>query len=145
MPTTEEHPMRDSGYADLLAACQTEIERAWNEARDDSPVHRLAVAHPELADELFDFFVCVVQAEDDLDRPLPELARMNARIRAVLANAQAELRRPKPFLALLREAANESVDAIAASMNVTPDFLVDLTDDGTVLPFKARAELVRRA
>jgi hypothetical protein len=117
-----EHLMFDSPHAKLLSACQLEIELAWNNAMDDSPVHRLAEAHPELAEELYAFFADVMEAED---YPEPKQART--------------------FLALVRGAAGESVDEIATSMDVTPDFLVVVSKYGSLMPLATRKELVRRA
>jgi hypothetical protein len=84
MSTSGECPMRDWETDERLFWCQSEIERAWNDAWDDAPVHRLAAAHPELADELYDFFVCVVEGEDDLDRVGPECAEMDRKVQAML-------------------------------------------------------------
>lgn len=140
--------MTDSPETNLLSECQLEIERAWNDSKDDAPVHRLAVAHPELADDLYDFFACVIEADDHLDRLRPEFAETDRRVREVLQRTlkDNQPKQPKTFLALVREAASgESVDALAAAMEVTADFLVVVSKHGVVLPRKAREELVRRA
>ena len=116
----------------LLFECKLEIEQAWMRGAGRATVHRLAAAHPELADELYEFFAFMVDAHEGLswEGDAPEEPGGNE---------------ARPFLAILRDATGESVEAIAASMEVTADFLVDLSDHGTVLPLKARAELVRRA
>lgn len=140
--------MTDTPDTRLVSECQLEIERAWNQARDDAPVHRLAAAHPQLAETLYEFFASMIEADDYLDRPAPEFAGLDRKVRdrvALELERASEPARPKSFLALLREATGETVDAIAASMNVTPDFLVDASEHGSVLPIKAREELVRRA
>ena len=139
--------MSDMLEDSLLSKCRLEIERAWNDARDDAPVHRLATAHPEIAEELYEFFASVIEADDHLDRARPEFAEMDRRVRDLLGRARqdSQPKRPKSFLALVREVSGESVDAIAASMEVTPDFLVDASEHGAVLPLEARKELVRRA
>src|SRR3954466_12263637 len=84
MTTIVEPPMSESPDASLLSACQLEIEHAWNASRDDAPVHRLAAAHPELAEELYEFFACVIEAEDGHDRPRSESAAMDRRVRELL-------------------------------------------------------------
>jgi hypothetical protein len=115
-------------------------------------VHRLVLAHPELAEELYDFFADVIEAEDHFDRPRPEFAESASRardaLRAALAKKQASKTqvRSRPFLALVRDArGGEFVDVIAASMQLPADFLVDASHHSTVLPLAARKELVRRA
>ncbi len=92
---------------------------------DPKAVHRLARAHPDVAQELYEFFAFMIETHRSVD----------GQTRA----------KPKPFLALVRDATGESVHAIAAAMDVTADFLVDLTENGGVLPMAARAELIRRA
>jgi hypothetical protein len=147
MTNTAEYPMSESSDAELLSACQLEIERAWNEAKDDGPVHRLAADHPELAEELYEFFACVIEAEDELDRPRPDFAEMDRRVRAMLGVAEedAAVKAQPSFLALVRGVTGESVDAIAVGMEVTADFLVVASEEGKVVPVAARVELVRRA
>ncbi len=147
MPTTSEYPMSDTPEMTVLSRCRLEIELAWNETMDDSVVHRLAAEHPELADELYSFFADVVEAEHHVGRPRPEFAELDRKVREMLEGARHESAqsRPNTFLGLVRETTGEPVDMIAASMNVTPDFLVDASEQGAVLPLRAREELVRRA
>jgi hypothetical protein len=138
--------MPDPSDRELLSSCEREIEERWNDARDDSPVRRLAAAHPHLADELYDFFTCVVEAEDELDQPHPERAEMDRKVREMLRRSgSGDTATPRTFLALVRDTSDRFVDDIAVAMDVTPDFLVDASDNGKTLPLKARAELVRRA
>lgn len=108
---------------------------------DPMAVHRLARAHPELAKELYDFFAFMIETHE------ASIGRRGAQSgvqSGAISLAPSPATRPKPFLALLR-ATGQSVRAIAASMEITPDFLVDLSDHGSVLPLKARHELARRA
>jgi hypothetical protein len=157
MTTIMGHEMPDSPEARLLAECELAIELAWYESMDDSPVHRLALAHPEIADELYEFFADVIEAEDYLDDPLPELAESARRMREAVHAAQAARAAheahaapgknetpKKTFLALLRDASDEPVGTIAKSMDLAADFLVDASDHGTKLPPRVREELVRR-
>jgi hypothetical protein len=139
--------MSDSPEVSLLSRCRVEIETAWNESMDDSVVHRLAAEHPELTDELYAFFADVVESQYHLGQTRPEFAVLDAKVREVLEGARGHsaAARPITFLALVREATGELVDTIAASMHVTPDFLVEASERGAVLPLQARAELVRRA
>ncbi|HTE45673.1 MAG TPA: hypothetical protein VK636_10550 [Gemmatimonadaceae bacterium] len=146
----QEQILRFAQEDNVLSECQLEIERAWNDARDDSPVHRLAAAHPDLADELYDFFVCVVEANDNLGDEYPDFAETEQRARELIAgNAQApptsQVAPKKTFLALVRDTTGEYIDDIAGSMDLPPDFLVDASEHGRILPRRAREELVRRA
>jgi hypothetical protein len=145
MPSAVGTEMHDSPESTLLFECRCEIELGWNEPMDDSVVHRLAREHPELADELYDFFADVIEAEDHLDQPRPETA-VDRRVRDMLAAARHDnpAAPSKTFLALLRDVSDEPVDAIAESMDLAPDFLVDASDHGTKLPPKVREEFVRR-
>jgi len=167
--------MEESTKANLLARLMDEIERAWNARRDHEIVHRLASSHPALAEELYEFFTDVVEAADDLDRDRPEFAASGRRIRewleregysrAAAAASAAETPTTTPatppqarqvaervaggppitFLGLLRQATGESVKSLADALDITPDFLVVLSENGPFLPSKARMELIRRA
>jgi hypothetical protein len=148
MPNAVETDMSDSPERVLLFECQRQIELAWNERMDDSVVHRLAAEHPELADELYDFFADVIEAEDFLDQPRPENA-VDRRVRDMLIQARHDNRDDqaapsKTFLALVRDCSDDHVDDIAESMQMPADFLVDASDHGTKLPARAREEFVRR-
>lgn len=130
MPIPTDYPPFESAEAKLLFECKLEIEEMSDE--DPDAVHRLARAHPQLGKELYQFFAYMTDTHADSERQSdPTSARHE--------------RRARPFLALLRDVADESVQALAASMDITPDFLVDLSDHGRVVPLSARQELVRRA
>jgi hypothetical protein len=169
-----EHSMEETTKATLLARLMEEIERAWNTRRDTDVVHRLATANPTLAEDLYEFFADVVEAVDDLDRDRPEFAASSRRIRewleregyrkATAAAAAAETSTTTPatpglaryvaegvagghvtFLGCLKQATGEKINSLAAALDITPDFLVVLSDNATVLPPKVRMELVLRA
>ncbi|HEY4302824.1 MAG TPA: hypothetical protein VGM82_00040 [Gemmatimonadaceae bacterium] len=126
MPLPADYPAFESPEAKLLFECKLEIEEMWLSDEDPDAVHRLAGAHPQFAKELYEFFAYMADTHDA--PPTYHDARVD-----------------RPFLALLRDVANESVQTIAASMDITPDFLVDLSDHGRVVPLAARRELVQRA
>jgi hypothetical protein len=155
---------------DLLPRLWEEIERGWNAGRDHELVHRLAAEHPELAEALYEFFADVVQGADDLGRVRPEYAAHDRKVREYLERegyqraASAAFAAPPTetpasgnkeetptasqsptFLALLRKRTGKSVDSLAAALDVTPDFLVVLSENGPILPPQARRELARRA
>jgi hypothetical protein len=166
--------MEETTKANLLARLMEEIERAWNARRDIEVVHRLAMTNPTLAEELYEFFADVVEAGDELDRDRPEFAESSRRIRewleregyrkATAAAAAVETSTTTPatptpagyvaegvvgvnvtFLGLLRQATGENLKSLAAALDITPDFLVVLSENAAILPSKARMELVRRA
>ena len=124
MPIPADYPAFESAEAKLLFECKLEIEELWMSDEDPRAVDRLARAHPELAKELYLFFAHMMETH---------------------ANNAKQVRSARTFLGLLRNVANESVQALAASMDITPDFLVDVSDHGRVVPRAARRELVRRA
>lgn len=174
---------------DLLPRLREEIERAWNARRDYDVVHRLAEEHRSLADELYDFFADMIEAETELGRERPELAAMDDRVREFLNRegyqraAEAKIAatntggtaaaagtdpvgtlpmqkaaergqesfkarpevKPTTFLALLRQATGESVEALASALDITPTFLVLVSENGSSLPPRAQEELARRA
>ncbi|HEY4303505.1 MAG TPA: hypothetical protein VGM82_03515 [Gemmatimonadaceae bacterium] len=131
MPLPADYPAFESAEAKLLFECKLEIEELWMSGEDRRAVHRLARAHPTLGKELYFFFA------DMLEIHVPEIRRA--------PSASSEVRLDRPFLAVLRDVADESVQEIAASMDITPDFLVDLSDHGRAVTLEARRELVRRA
>lgn len=47
----------------LLEALCGEIEIAWKDERNDRRVDQLAVAHPELSEELYDFLADLIEIE----------------------------------------------------------------------------------
>lgn len=176
---------------DLFQQLIVQLEHAWNRNREDQLVDRLAAEHPELAEQLYEFFADLVEADLELDRPRPDLAAADERARQWLeregyrkASAArsaaavektptptaattgpssspepvtppraprptpaggAVIRAPRPFLGLLREETGESTSVLAAALDVTADFLVDISDNADVLTEAARAELADRA
>lgn len=141
MSETAESAMVESAEAKLLFECKLEIEQAWMSGRDRGAVHRLAGAHPEVADELYEFFAFMVDTHAGLSHQREVRRESELTSETAVKSGKAA----KPFLGLLRDVTGGSVQAIAAAMEVTADFLVDLSDNGRVLPVKAREELVRRA
>jgi hypothetical protein len=131
MPIPAEYPAFESAEARLLFECKLEIEELWMSGDDPHAVDRLARAHPELAKALYLFFAFMVET--------------HAVETHVAAGRRRKASRATTFLGLLRDFVDESVQAFAASMDITPDFLVDLSDHGRVVPLAARRELVRRA
>ena len=132
MPLPTDYPAFESEEAKLLFECQLEIEELWMSSEDSRAVHRLARAHPALSKELYLFFADMVETHvASLERRAPSSSH--------------GVRARTTFLGLLRDVANESVQALAAAMEITPDFLVDISDHGRVVPLSARQELVRRA
>ncbi|HEY4304674.1 MAG TPA: hypothetical protein VGM82_09415 [Gemmatimonadaceae bacterium] len=132
MPIPPDYPPFESAEERLLFECKLEIEERWMSDEEPEAVHRLAREHPTLGKELYLFFADMLETHIEPLSRRPSSAARGANV-------------PKPFLALLRDAAGESVYDIAASMDITPDFLVDLSDHGRVVPLAARRELVRRA
>lgn len=145
-----------------LAGLMEEIERAWIERQDDSVVDRLAKEHPELAERLYLFFATVVDAPDELDRKRPELSDSAARTREWLtregftraANSGQPDATPTrrvaeeatySFVGLLRQLTQASPRVLAAELEITPDFLVEVSSHAAVLPLEAKHELARRA
>jgi hypothetical protein len=141
-----EYPMSDSPESNLLSACRMEIEQSWNDGHGDDAVRRLALAHPGISRELYQFYASVIRAETHLDRHRPEFAEMDRRARDLIkrSSQSAQPSDRKTFLALIRDASDEHVNAISAAMEVPPDFLVDASDNGIKLPPRAREEFVRR-
>lgn len=167
--------MEETTRVTLLARLMEEIERGWTTLRDTEVVHRLVTANPTLAEELYEFFADVVEAGDNLDRDRPEFAASSRRIREWLAREGYRKARaaapgvetstttpttPTPvrsvaegvagaitltFLGVLRRATGENAQSLADALDITPDFLVVLSDNAAVLPSKVRMELVRRA
>lgn len=69
---------------DLLLELMEEIELAWNERGDVETVHRLAAEHPEVMEELYEFFADLMEARDDLGRERSEYSDLDRRIRDYL-------------------------------------------------------------
>src|SRR6201999_1413910 len=76
---TVEHDMGEDSE-DLLPPFLEEIEAAWNARGDAEVVHRLAAAHPQLAQEFYEFFADLLDARDDLGRARPEYDALNERV-----------------------------------------------------------------
>ena len=53
--------------------------------------------------------------------------------------------RRETFVGLLRRLTGADPGRLAAELEITPDFLIDLSRNGRVLPMKARGELAKRA
>ena len=186
-----ESKMPNTTAADLLQQLMVQLEHAWNASRDDRFVDRLAAEHPTLAEELYEFFADLVEAELEQDRPRPEFAAADERARqwleregyrkAAAARSAAateqtpaptpastspssrlgpaapsltaratrtggeDIGAPRPFLGLLREVTGESTSALAAALDVTQDFLIDISDNADVLPEAVRTEFADRA
>ena len=156
-----------SAYDDRLFGLMEEIERSWMEDRDESVVDRLAGEHPEFAEELYLFFATIVDAPDQLELSRPDLAQSAAQTRdwleregfARAARSSAEERStettstpprettelPAPtFVALLRQT-GAPLSTLAAEMDVTLDFLVELSRHAALVPLGAKRELATRA
>jgi hypothetical protein len=151
-----------------------EIERAWMEHGDYTMVDQLAAKHPALAEKLYLFFATVVDAPDELDRSRPELAEQSKRISdwlhegggfAAAATAAGESDNseatspvtgegtalssstPSPtFFGLLKHASDSTdPEAMASRLDVSIDFLREVSKHTDVLPTNVRRELARRA
>lgn len=156
-----------SAHDDRLFGLMEEIERSWMEDRDESAVDRLAAEHPEFAEELYLFFATIVDAPDQLELSRPDLAQSAAQTRdwleregfARAARSSADERSTETtlttpretkevptstFLALLRQT-GAPLATLAAKMDVTQDFLVELSRHAALLPLGVKRELVTRA
>ncbi|HEY4130927.1 MAG TPA: hypothetical protein VGM50_09940 [Gemmatimonadaceae bacterium] len=133
MPLPADYPPFETAEAKLFFECKLEIEELWKSGEEPEAVHRLAGEHPQFSKELYLFFAFMIDTYT---------AMQEDAIASVTAN---QVRLDKPFLALLRDIDDESVQSLAASMDITPDFLVDLSDHGRAVTLAARRELVRRA
>lgn len=151
-----------------------QIERAWMERGDHTLVDRLAAQHPTLAEKLYSFFATVVDAPDALDQSRPELAELSRRIRdwlhegggfAIAAAAaagetestgtaspvtgegtpQSSSTPPPTFFGLLRQASGAAdPEAMASRLDVSVDFLREVSRHSDLLPSEVRRELARR-
>jgi hypothetical protein len=162
----EENSVPSVVTADDLQPLLEHLEEAWNATRDAHLVDRLAADQPARAQEIYEFFVDLVEAELDRDRKRPEFARSDERTRqwlldegfraaaaAKAASASSSVTTSaaplmsgniRPMLGLLKEETGEGVDALARALDVTPDFLVDISDHADVVPIQARIELAGR-
>ncbi|MDB4913710.1 MAG: hypothetical protein JWM95_1354 [Gemmatimonadetes bacterium] len=157
-----------SANDERLADLMEEIERAWMDDRDESLVDRLAKEHPELAERLYLFFATVVDAPDQLERHRPELAEGAARTRDWLeregfaraaraaATGTSTQATPTPtgkvaeqvtptFVGLLRQVTGADPQKLAAELDITLDFLAEVSSNTRVLPNRVRRELATRA
>lgn len=156
---------------DRLFDLMEEIERAWTARRDTTVVHQLAAKHPDIAEELYLFFADVAGAPEALDDKPERLGPIAQRIQewvesegfglaaaarsSPIETTQESDRRPaqpaapvpkvRSFLGLLKESTHEGTEELAAALDITQDFLADLSVHATVLSNKARLELAKRA
>jgi hypothetical protein len=156
---------------DRLFDLMEEIERAWTARRDTSVVHELAATHPDMAEDLYLFFADVAGAPEGLGDKPERLGLIAQRIKewvesegfALAAAARssptetteesdwplAQRAAPAPkvrsFLGLLKESTREGTEELAAALDITQDFLADLSAHASVLSNKARLELAKRA
>jgi hypothetical protein len=155
----EEFRMTDSKDDELLAELRVQIERAWNAGRNDALVDRLAGEHPELAEELYLFFADVVAMTLEPNDPRPELATADDRTRKWLesegyrrvAEAYQESKASttltptgRSLLGMLKDTTHRSTNALAASLEISSAFLLDLSQHAELVPETARLELARR-
>jgi hypothetical protein len=162
----EENDVPPVAAADELQPLLEHLEEVWNATRDSHLVDRLAAEHPAHAQEIYEFFADVVEVQFDCDRKRPEFARSDARTRqwllaegfqkaaaakaAAASSSEVTGATPgvsgniRPILGLLKEVTGESVDSLARALDVTSDFLVDISDHADVVPVKAREEIVGR-
>jgi len=152
--------------ADTVRLLLEQLEATWYMSRDSRLVDRLAADHPAHAEELYEFFADLVQAELDRDRPRPEFAAADERARrwlesggfqaAAAAKAAAASSSnatnagsptsttARPLLRLLRDETGESVGSLASALQLTSDFLVEISEHADVVPMAARLEIARR-
>jgi hypothetical protein len=69
---------------DVLPQLLEEIERAWNARGDHEVVHRLAQEHPELIEDLYEFFADLMDSRTDLGRERSEYADLDRRVKDYL-------------------------------------------------------------
>jgi hypothetical protein len=160
-----EGTMSNTHEPDFVFRLTSEIEDAWNERRDHAVVDRLAAEHPELAEELYQFFADVVEAafgnrtgnadpalqladermrswlEGEGFRRLAQAARSSA---ASSTSPDTTTAPAMSFLAYLRKATGSDLTRIASALSISPAFLVGTSDHPEVIPDGARRELVRR-
>jgi hypothetical protein len=162
----EENDVPPVAAADELQPLLEHLEEAWNATRDSHLVDRLAAENPAHAQEIYEFFADVVEAQLDRDRKRPEFARSDARTRqwllaegfqiaaaakaAAASSSETSSATPgvtgntRPVLGLLKEETGEGVDALARALDVTSDFLIDISDHADVVPLQARKEIAWR-
>ena len=160
-----------SANDDRLFVLMEEIEGAWITRRDNTLVHALAAQHPDLAEELYLFFADVVGASEALgDKPerLGAIAQRFAKwvedegfaLAAGARSSSTESTQPSPspllqpttpvpkaksFLGILKDLTGAGADKLAAALDISPDFLADLSTHVAVLSTRARLELAKRA
>lgn len=156
---------------DRLFALMEEIESAWTARRDNTLVHELAAKHPDLAEELYLFFADVVGVPEALGDKPERLGAIAQRIEkwvesegftlaAAARSSATETTQPsgrqpaqpatpvpkiKSFLGFLKESTGEGAVDLAAALDITVDFLADLSTNAAVLSNRARIELAKRA
>ena len=137
----------------LLSELCAEIERAWTDRRDFSLVGRYAASHPELAEELYDFFSVLVPSyrndaipEDvarDAARQTRDFLERDGFERA--AEAARQTREPWPFIKFLRERSQAEPKEIARRIGrVSWEFLVMVSRHPPLVPKSVASELVSR-
>lgn len=163
---TDKPAVPSMAAADNIQPLLEQLEEAWNASRDSRLVDRLAAGHPAHAEELYEFFADLVEAELQLDRPRPEFAVADERARrwlesggfqaaaAAKAAAASSSRATdagsptsttvRPLLRLLKDETGEDVGTLATALGLTSDFLVEVSEHADVLPMAARVELARR-
>jgi hypothetical protein len=144
----EENSVPSVVTADDLQPLLEHLEEAWNATRDAHLVDRLAADQPARAQEIYEFFVDLVEAELDRDRKRPEFARSDERTRqwlldegfraaaaAKAASASSSVTTSaaplmsgniRPMLGLLKEETGEGVDALARALDVTIQARIEL-------------------
>lgn len=158
----------DAANMQLMSELCAAIERAWSSNHDEAIVHRLAAEYPQLSEELYEFFADVVAMTLQPDEARPELTAVDDRMRDWLERqgfqeiaaahrrvnhsatptssiTPAATAKTPSIVALLKSRSQKPVDGLAASLRITPAFLIDLSDHPDVVPERARRELARRA
>jgi hypothetical protein len=165
--------MESDMHEERLAGLFRQIELAWYEQPDYRLVDKLAAENPTLAKELYEFFALVVKSRREYGKRRPELAEDSRRTRdwleregfAIAAAARrgaqttttgeeatatrteaAKAPSPASFVATLKKLTGEtSLKALAAELDIPPQFLVLVSEHSEALTPGARTELVERA
>ena len=165
--------MSDRNEQEQLFDLLARVELAWMERGDHTLVDRLATQYPELAEPLYLFFATMVGAPDELDRSRPELGHQSKRIRdwlhegggfaaaaaaagqsvvtgtpsTVTGEGMTPAASPLPtFFGILKDALGApDPEAMARRLEISVDFLREVSKHADLLPTKVRRELARRA
>lgn len=160
---------------DQLPRLREEIERAWNVRRDilvhRLAEEHPAVADELYA---FFADVIEAEDDMEQGRKHPERAETDRRVREYLeregyrratevkaaakaapttteatatpmSTESSTTRTPTTFVALLKRETGKSLATLATAMDVTPSFLMLMSDNGPSVPLKAQNEIIRRA